>query len=407
VPPVDIAAGRHTGTPERVAVAGATLLAFSIPVSVALDNMLLALIWVFFWLIRPLRQQIPLVLKNPVAGAAWLLFGLLVLGLLHGERHDGDGLRYLTRYLDFLFVPLFIVLFRNPQDRSTGLRCFCIAMIVTFVVARLNALGLLQDHPVLPRYPEYPGAFKFSITHGVLSTFAGFAFALLAREARLWSSRLLFIVLMLTAIQNAVFVAISRTGYVLLSVLAVYFLAVTLPRRYLRVAVLGIAALFALAYTASPTLQLRVVDAVAEAVEWRPGQASGTSVGLRLEFYRTSMDIVRERPFGAGTGSFPAAYGKAVAGTTRVASTNPHNDYLLIAVQIGLPGLALLLYYFWQQWRLAPMLPTRLERDLARGLVLTFAIGGMFNSFLLDHTEGLLFAWLTGLLYAGLQSRSP
>jgi len=28
----------------------------------------------------------------------------------------------------------------------------------------------------------------------------------------------------------------------------------------------------------------------------------------------------------------------------------------------------------------------------------------MLNSLLLDHTEGLLYAWLTGLLYAGLKS---
>jgi hypothetical protein len=37
--------------------------------------------------------------------------------------------------------------------------------------------------------------------------------------------------------------------------------------------------------------------------------------------------------------------------------------------------------------------------------MLTIAVGCLFNSLLLDHTEGLLYAWLTGLLFAGLQSR--
>ena len=32
-----------------------------------------------------------------------------------------------------------------------------------------------------------------------------------------------------------------------------------------------------------------------------------------------------------------------------------------------------------------------------------FVIGCMFNSLLLDHTEGLFFAWATGLLFAGLK----
>jgi hypothetical protein len=29
----------------------------------------------------------------------------------------------------------------------------------------------------------------------------------------------------------------------------------------------------------------------------------------------------------------------------------------------------------------------------------------MFNSFLLDHTEALFYAWLSGLLFAGFRSR--
>jgi hypothetical protein len=29
-------------------------------------------------------------------------------------------------------------------------------------------------------------------------------------------------------------------------------------------------------------------------------------------------------------------------------------------------------------------------------------VGCAFNSFLLDHAEGLFYAWLTALLYAGL-----
>jgi uncharacterized membrane protein YccC len=38
---------------------------------------------------------------------------------------------------------------------------------------------------------------------------------------------------------------------------------------------------------------------------------------------------------------------------------------------------------------------------LARGVVLTVAVGSLFNSLLIDHTEGLFFAWASGLFYAG------
>jgi hypothetical protein len=33
------------------------------------------------------------------------------------------------------------------------------------------------------------------------------------------------------------------------------------------------------------------------------------------------------------------------------------------------------------------------------------AVGCLFNSWLMDHTEGLLFAWLTGVLFAGHRPR--
>jgi O-antigen ligase len=120
-----------------------------------------------------------------------------------------------------------------------------------------------------------------------------------------------------------------------------------------------------------------------------------------MEFYRSTLQIIGENPvLGAGTGAFPAAFSEAAEGRVVSASDNPHNEYLLIATQIGLLGLACLLWLFWQQWRTARALQDPLYRDLGSGLVLMFVVGCLFNSLLLDHAEGLLFAWLTGLIFA-------
>ncbi|MGH8623536.1 MAG: O-antigen ligase family protein, partial [Burkholderiales bacterium] len=127
--------------------------------------------------------------------------------------------------------------------------------------------------------------------------------------------------------------------------------------------------------------------------------------GQRLEFYRVSLEIVKDRPLlGHGTGSFASAYAEKMKGQRALLTRNPHNEYLHLMVQLGLAGLAALLYLFWTHWRSTPRLPTPTERHLARGLVLTMAVGCLFNSWLMDHTEGLLYAWLAGLLFAGLKS---
>ena len=56
-------------------------------------------------------------------------------------------------------------------------------------------------------------------------------------------------------------------------------------------------------------------------------------------------------------------------------------------------------------WRMARRLPFP-EQVLARGLVLAYLAGNLFNSFLFDHTEKLLFAWAIGLLFSGLRAGS-
>jgi O-antigen ligase len=150
----------------------------------------------------------------------------------------------------------------------------------------------------------------------------------------------------------------------------------------------------------------KITSIADEFAKWRPGEVNTTSTGSRLDFYRNSVTIVREHPFfGVGTGGFPRAYADIVKSDEPLKSRNPHNEYLHITLQVGVVGLAFLLYLFFAQWRNAPRLATALECRLARGLVLTMAIGCLFNSLLLDHTEGLLYAWLTGVLYAGLQSK--
>ena len=75
----------------------------------------------------------------------------------------------------------------------------------------------------------------------------------------------------------------------------------------------------------------------------------------------------------------------------------------MITVQTGVMGLVLLLYLFYTQWRCAALLSTPFEQDAARGLVLAYMVNCAFNSALLDHGDGLFFAFMTAALFAGLK----
>jgi O-antigen ligase len=178
--------------------------------------------------------------------------------------------------------------------------------------------------------------------------------------------------------------------------------------RGLALAVACIVGMVALLSVIPGPFKSRVQQITQEMHQERVDRPASTSTGYRMEFYRNTLALIQKNPlFGTGTGSFPAVYAEQVKDTGSVASKNPHNEFMLITVQTGLVGLAALLWLFWQQWRYSPQLPTPLERNLAQGLVLMMILICMLNSSLLDHTEGLLFAWMTALLYGGLESARP
>jgi O-antigen ligase len=376
-------------------------LGFSIPISVALDNVLLALIALAWLAAGELRAKLSIIRENPVALAALALFGLLILGLAYGSSDPGDGLHYLGKYVDLMFLPLFLFFLRDAKTRERALLAFCLAAIASVIVSYLAYLNLLADSSLLPRNPEYPIGFKGSITHGLIVVFSAYLFALVARAEQNKQRRMGYIALSLFAAHNVVFMGFGRTGYLLVTLLFLYFFVVTYGRRGLILISAMALAAFLTAYVTSTIFHQRINAAAQEFHEWEAGKPSITSVGERLEYYITSIEIIRAHPLiGTGTGSFPAEYARAVAGRNMMVTVNPHNEYLMIAVQIGLVGLASLIYLFFRQWRTAGRLAQPLYRDLGRGLVITFAAGCLFNSLLVDHTEGLLFAWLSALVFS-------
>lgn len=85
-------------------------------------------------------------------------------------------------------------------------------------------------------------------------------------------------------------------------------------------------------------------------------------------------------------------------------SSNHHKEYLVVAAQLGLVGLAVLLYLFFTQWRLARKLSGEVEQATARGLVLMILSASMVSSTLIDHSKGLLYLWIRALLFTGLNT---
>ncbi|HXU59164.1 MAG TPA: O-antigen ligase family protein, partial [Verrucomicrobiae bacterium] len=136
-----------------------------------------------------------------------------------------------------------------------------------------------------------------------------------------------------------------------------------------------------------------------------PISLAQSSANSRIEFLRLGAEAFLQNPiFGTGTGSFERTYAALAAQHHILPTTNPHNEYVLIAVQTGAIGLAALLIFFLVLWQQSRKLPIWEARQ-AQVLVLSFAVACLFNSLLMDHKDGHTFAFLVSLFFSGAYLR--
>jgi len=391
----------------RAAQWAACALGFTIPISVALDNLLLAIVLAGWLASGAWREKRDAVRGNRVALAALVLYGLLLVGTLYGERNPGDAATTLGKYLDLLWLPILLWVFRDAAIREKALYALAISIALVLLASFLVMADLLPPAAFIKGDSTYPIVTKTRQTHGLLMAFGAFLYVQLALEATSRRLRILLGVAAAGAVANGTLIVPGATGYVVLGALALYLGYLWKGWWGITGAVAAVAAAAAVLMIMPGPFQDRVLRIENEIEQWQPGDVGEeSSTGQRIEFYRVSLELVKDRPLlGHGTGSFASAYAEKLKGQQAMLTRNPHNEYLHWLVQLGAPGLAALLYLFLTHWRMAPRLATPLERHLARGALLAMAVGCFFNTWLMDHTEGLLYIWLTGLLFAG--PRSP
>jgi len=399
------AASPLSGIAARAGIATrylAIAIGFTLPISTAMDNVLLALLLVCWLTSGNWRVRYATVRSNAVALAALAYLAFVALGLLWSPDPLHEGLTYLRKYNDLLLIPILVTVFTDPQDQRRGLIALACAIALTLLASLALAIGALPGGGIVTGEAANPTVFKKHITQNILMAFGCLLFSELARDAAGSRLRLLWGALAGLAAFNVLFLVRGRTGYLVLAALAVLYLFTRLRWRGLLAAVVLVVAGFVSAYELSPAFHQRVSTGMGE-MSQQPGETPQGGVSVRLEFYRNTLGLIRDHPMlGVGTGGFVHAYAGRVQGTPMEPTRNPHNQYLLTAAELGVVGLVLLLFLFAQQWRCAGRLPNEHLRALARGLVLTIMVGSLFNSLLIDHVESLLFAWLSGLLFAAL-----
>ncbi|MCX7179215.1 MAG: O-antigen ligase family protein [Proteobacteria bacterium] len=397
---------------RNAAAWSAIALGFAIPVSTAASNLLLAMTVLFFCLSGDYREKYRAITDNPLALAVLTFCVVTALGCLYGPGSTADKLHSLSRYLTLLLVPVMVAVLSPQALRIKALAAFTAAMLLTLCLSYLIRFGWFPPDlliAVRERDPAMwgvlnPVVFKLHITHGFLMAIAAVLLAFAALHARSRGQRLAAIAGCALAAINVLLMVKGRTGYAVLAILGSYFVYCRFGKKSLAAAAIGLVLFGAAAYQWSAPFHERVVLTLTEASQWQRGLGDQTSIGQRLEFYSNSLELIQAHPIiGVGTGGFEAAYAEQVRGTSMAPSSNPHNQYLMIAVQLGLAGLAGLAWLYLVYWRQAARMDAPFQQ-IARAVLLAVLVGNLFNSFMLDFTERMFFAWISGVLFAELSA---
>ena len=384
----------HLDRCARLADGLAIALAVSLPWSTTATGILVVL-----WLIALVPTLDPAalrrVLATPAGGLPVLLWALGVIGMLWAvDISMAERLNGVRSFHRLLVIPLLIVQFQRSDRGAWVLKGFvwsCVAMLA------LSWLLLWKPGIPLPFRTAFQGTpgivVKDYIAQG--AEFTVCIFLLLGVAIEVWRRQrhafaVLLVVLAAIFLANVLHVSPSRAPFAVIPALVLLFAIRGLPwQKAGAIFILAFVILGGLAWSV-PMARYNLNEMVAEASSFRP-DGERTRVGERLEYWRKSVGFIADAPvIGHGTGSINDRFRRSAAGETgmaALASTNPHNQTLAVAIQLGFLGTAVL----WAMWFAHALIFFRGE-GMAAWAGLTVAVhnivSSLFNSFLFDFTSG-------------------
>lgn len=287
-----------------------------------------------------------------------------------------------------------------------------------FLIAAVFAATIVAAHHIwgLPEWAIWKSLIvpsnNFSSGNMIsMAIAAGAYFCLMLRQDAKSDERWLAAAAALALALTVVFHAVSRNAQLLLALALVIGVLYRFRSLYAGVAGLVVAlALSAMAWHFSPKIQSRFAEVTSNLQAATASAQYNSSIGIRWRMYQEAASQTVEHPvFGTGVGSW-LPHWKSVWRTLQqdlppeehrrfAEVNNPHNDFLLAAMETGVLGMLLLV------WPLALFVRRGWQQASAAGgitVVVTLAIvaTAMVNAPLRDAALGMTLLWLMGVSVA-------
>ena len=383
----------------------AAMLPFSLAATNIAKVLMLAFAVVALWQAAVRREPLPVFLRLRTPLVIGLMLALLSLSLAYTSAPLRDALHDLNKYSKLLILPMVLLLLRQRREAVIALGAYVVVESFVVLSSYLLSAGLNLPWVVKPLWVRlYVGTvFSSYLDQSIMTAgIAALAWHLRNEFPGRYGPRLA-ITLVVLAVVNVLLLLPGRSAQVALLATMALALFWAVPGRRRPVAVLAPLLLVAVVMAGSPHFRGRTTAVITESLAYTHGDRAPTSSGTRLNLWHRSLQAIQEKPLaGHGVGSWSQVYARleqSAASPMFAKTHNPHQEYLLWGVQLGLGGIVLLLAFGVAVVRDAALLRPDIRRATC-SLLLILAVVCLFNSTLVDALIGDYFCLLLGVLLA-------
>jgi O-antigen ligase len=363
------------------AVFSVSFLAFSVSLGVAMVSIakLLLLIAVFVQLIKDVKNRSFPSLSSWPQLTWWMLAAMAWMSLsgIWTEASTTDALAGWGRHSRILwFLAVFYVL-RTPAIALLTLKWFVAGMVIMMLSSWALVIGLPVPWATAQNLPSMGIVNGSTLEQPVLLTLLAAVLWFMRDHWPQGNWRYVPIAILLLTVVNVFFVMTGRSGFVVMLLFITMAVWWQLPQKW-RWFVVGLPfALGVLMMLISPRFEVKTTQVLSDVSVYRQGGIDA-SQAQRLDYWHRSLLSMKESPLlGHGVGSWRMNYHR-LGGMQVDAPSNPHQQYLLWAVESGAVGLFLFLGILVFQLKGAYALPLNAKQSLLTVTAIA-AVMGLMN----------------------------
>ena len=389
---------------EKIYFYSILLFAFTLPLSraaVSFFVILLPIIWIFEGNLKEKFSNIK------INKALFFLSIFLFISFLYIFVSDDKKIALNITRLDlYLFSSYIIYTSLKKQYIPKIINAFLFGMFISEIIAYGVYFEIWHFKNATP---EYPSPFMFHIDYSIFLAVSAIILLnkIISNKYQI-KEKIIYLLFFITVTGN-LFISVGRTGQVafLVAIVVMFILHFKLHIKSILASVILIFIILFSAYNLSPNFQKKVFQANND-IEKMLSKNLSSSWGIRVSYWILTYNIIKEKPFGNGLGDYVLAiknelqrnenrYKNYKLDKKFLTTNHPHNQYLLILLQMGFIGLILFIISIYYLYKNFLAVKDEEFKQISTLFLVIYTVGFFAEPLLIKQFTLALFSLLVGL----------